>query len=172
VNRAFRAGWTVPSDAVTPTIRRALAIENATAPLDALRSAFLDEIARVAPDVLRDLATVDRGDDEQLEAWSEQYRLTAPWLLIAAKHTLDLWHAWPKGLGRVWDHNFEDRGVLLASRGRLQARGAELLVRTDHLEWLVRARVLRKPYDTITPDAPQTSSRAVRRLARVLEIDK
>lgn len=149
------------------TTQRAVALARVDWPLDALRRHVLQEIARRAPKVLRQLALVPSNDSIALDDWIQRTGIDAPWLRRAAVHTLALWDAWPQARGRRWDLNLAEAGQRIAERGRRPSRPSELLVRRDHVEWLIRRHVLREPYRTLT-DPPETSRKAVAALARRL----
>jgi hypothetical protein len=147
-------------------IRGALARELVSDPLTRARDAFLDTVARVAPDVLVSLADVD--DAAGLHVWARTWALDAPWILVVARNTLALWRAWPAARGHQWDRNHHDTGAqVIGPRGRRPRRPAEVLIRADHVEWLVRARVLHVPCREITTPQ-QTAQKAVTTLARRL----
>jgi len=162
---------------VTLTVRRAFARSRVTFPIDAARRHLLATVARLAPNVLTELAMVDDPtslkveiDDTALIAWAERTGIDAPWLRIVARSTIRLWRALPAARGSTWDDNLVNKGFLIPERGRLPQRPPEILIRPEHFEWLVRRRVLRQPYRAITTPE-QTAHRAVTALARRLGLD-
>jgi hypothetical protein len=152
-------------------LRRVAARENLTFPVDQARREMLRTIERLAPKALMSLALVDRSDEDGIAAWAQRYRIDAPWVRIAAANTLDLWKHWKIGRGRRFDLNLTNTGARVPSAGRLPKRPPELLIRADHLEWLVRSHVRSEPFRQIhTPR--QTAEKAVRTLARVLGLSE
>ena len=160
-----------PTNELGADVRRALATMQIAAPLEQARQHFLQTVARLAPHVLRDLAThgdTFDDDDEAVATWARGWSgMDAAWVRIVARHTLTLWRAAPALRGRQWDANQHDRGELLPSRGRLSKRPAEWLVRADHFEWLVSHHVLGRAFAEITMPA-ETSRKAAHALARRL----
>lgn len=149
-----------------PEVRRAVARERVSWPLRQAQNEFLAAVARLAPGVLRDLSEVQDGR-LTLRSWAEKWRLNADWVLAVARNTLVHWREWPQARGRKWDENHDEQGELLPMRGRLPRRPPEILIRPEHLDFLVRRRCLKQKYSEIT-DPPETARKAVRNLARRL----
>ena len=94
------------------------AADDRCACVEAAKNELLRTVARIAPSVLRDLANVVLGDERALIAWADRANLNAPWVLIVARNTLDLWRAWPASRGSRWDANHDEVGELLPTSGR------------------------------------------------------
>jgi hypothetical protein len=148
-------------------VRRALAMVRVHIQIDRARSHLLDVVARLAPDVLRELAAMPSSDPVAVQHWAIKWGIDAPWVLTVARNTLTLWAAWPAGRGRVWDRNHTDTGALLPTSGRLPKRPGEMLVRRDAFEHFVKRRVLKLPYRKITL-AEETSRKAVQSIEKQL----
>lgn len=150
-------------------VRRAIARERVHMPLERARNDLLKTVAKLAPDVLRELADVPAPGGPTLGEWAAKWNLDAPWVLAVARNTLELWRFWPAGRGRQWDANHAETGELVPERGRLPKRPAELLIRSAHLEWWVRARVLHQKYETIACLANVAELDSIGRAVRAFE---
>ena len=153
-----------------PEVRRALAGERRTWQVQQARRFYLERVAALAPDVLRELDAVRRNTafTEAITDWARRYGFDRPWALVVAQHTVTLWDTWPAGRGRVWDLSLDDTGALVPARGRLPHRPPERTFRPEHFDWTVRRVVLRDPPSQIGPAT--TVRRAVTRLAEYLDL--
>ena len=148
------------------TTQRAMALDRVDEPIDRLRMYVLLRIEALAPGVLRDLTTVDPHDQMALDNWIRRTGIDAPWLRTVASNTLVLWESWPGGRGRRFDLNIVNTARFVPERGRRPGRPAEILVRGQHVDWLIENRVLRVPLGA----DDETRRKAITRLARRLGI--
>lgn len=71
----------------------------------ALRDRFLFVVRRDTPQVMEALRALD-GSESALNAWAAHWRLQDPWILDAARRTLDHWRAYPAVAKHLhWDMN-------------------------------------------------------------------
>jgi hypothetical protein len=160
-------------------IRRALEREWVNWPLDRARDEFLRVVARLAPGVLSDLESVCRRlarADQSLKKkpkpvrrplnwnlllvpWAKRWRLNQPWVLAVARNTITLWLSWPAATKRGWHLDYVEEGERVPTRSRRPRQPSEMLVRSEHFDWLVQALVLGKHDHEISgPGAPNRDS--------------
>ena len=118
-------------------------------PVQLARCVYLDVLAEIAPDVLRELRRLADDEDTTVRAWAERWRLTDAWCLAHARATRRLWRDYP-GAPTCWADRDDLAGMLVPEPAPVVPRPLKM---PHHFVWLARYQ-LGEDWSAMAPHQP------------------